>query len=414
MTLEGARRRTSNDRPHGCQKEEAAAPAAHPVARQAADEEGRPGRAHGVHLTPELSGLGLTALGIFLATLSYLGWDGGIVGEQVEARPARRVGAAAYVAPAALFVLGALMVSRSELVDVRPFRTGLIVASLGLLLAARRRARRAVGDALGGGLASSLGATGAMIVGVDDAGRRRAAAHGRVGRRAAAPLRPRRPARGRGRAQCSTSHEARPRRRRRSRHARAAGRRRARLPGRRRRGPAPSHRRSRRREPDRGARAALFDVAAESHGDYELPDRALLRRSPPAAAPARRDRQRIADALVQTLAHFGVDATIVGQIAGPRVTRYELQLAPGTKVSKVAALKDDLSYALATTEIRILAPIPGKQAVGVEVPNLARTSSRSATSSTTCPRPRARSPSGWARTSPAAPSGPTSRACRTS
>ena len=74
---------------------------------------------------------------------------------------------------------------------------------------------------------------------------------------------------------------------------------------------------------------------------------------------------------MQTLAHFGVDATIVGQIAGPRVVRYELQLAPGTKVSKVAALKDDLSYALATTEIRILAPIPGKQAVGVEVPNLA-------------------------------------------
>jgi S-DNA-T family DNA segregation ATPase FtsK/SpoIIIE len=53
------------------------------------------------------------------------------------------------------------------------------------------------------------------------------------------------------------------------------------------------------------------------------------------------------------------------------VTRYELQLAPGTKVGKVAALKDDLAYALATTELRILAPIPGKQAVGVEVPNLA-------------------------------------------
>ena len=61
---------------------------------------------------------------------------------------------------------------------------------------------------------------------------------------------------------------------------------------------------------------------------------------------------------------------MIGQIAGPRVTRYELQLAPGTKVGKVAQLKDDLSYALATTEIRILAPIPGKQAVGVEVPNL--------------------------------------------
>jgi S-DNA-T family DNA segregation ATPase FtsK/SpoIIIE len=73
---------------------------------------------------------------------------------------------------------------------------------------------------------------------------------------------------------------------------------------------------------------------------------------------------------VQTLAHFGVEATVIGQISGPRVTRYELQLAPGTKVAKVAALKDDLSYALATTEIRILAPIPGKQAVGVELPNL--------------------------------------------
>jgi S-DNA-T family DNA segregation ATPase FtsK/SpoIIIE len=60
----------------------------------------------------------------------------------------------------------------------------------------------------------------------------------------------------------------------------------------------------------------------------------------------------------------------VGEISGPRVTRYELKLAPGTKMSKVSALKDDLSYALATTEIRILAPIPGKQAVGVEVPNL--------------------------------------------
>ena len=65
-----------------------------------------------------------------------------------------------------------------------------------------------------------------------------------------------------------------------------------------------------------------------------------------------------------------MEATISGKICGPRVTRYELQLAPGTKVSKVAALKDDLSYALATTEIRILAPSPGKQAVGVEVPNL--------------------------------------------
>src|SRR5205823_3374412 len=96
----------------------------------------------------------------------------------------------------------------------------------------------------------------------------------------------------------------------------------------------------------------------------------VLRRSPEATPASAEAGARIAEALVQTLAHFGVEAKISGQISGPRVTRYELQLAPGTKVAKVAALKDDLSYALATTEIRILAPIPGKQAVGVEVPNL--------------------------------------------
>ena len=56
-------------------------------------------------------------------------------------------------------------------------------------------------------------------------------------------------------------------------------------------------------------------------------------------------------------------------VAGPHITRYELRLAPGVKMAKVAQLKDDLAYALAATDIRILAPIPGKQAVGIEVPN---------------------------------------------
>jgi S-DNA-T family DNA segregation ATPase FtsK/SpoIIIE len=67
-----------------------------------------------------------------------------------------------------------------------------------------------------------------------------------------------------------------------------------------------------------------------------------------------------------------VQAKIVGTVTGPHITRYELRLAPGIKVSKVAQLKDDLAYALAATEIRILAPIPGKTAVGVEVPNMRR------------------------------------------
>jgi DNA segregation ATPase FtsK/SpoIIIE, S-DNA-T family len=114
----------------------------------------------------------------------------------------------------------------------------------------------------------------------------------------------------------------------------------------------------------------LFDALPAEHAEYKLPDRDVLRVSPSKEGPSDETAARVADLLVQTLSHFGVAANVIGQISGPRVTRYELQLAPGTKVAKVAALKDDLSYALATTEIRILAPIPGKQAVGVEVPNL--------------------------------------------
>src|SRR6185503_314442 len=113
----------------------------------------------------------------------------------------------------------------------------------------------------------------------------------------------------------------------------------------------------------------LFPTLARV-GEYQLPERTLLKKSKPGAGPNGEASQRVAEALVTCLAHFGVEATVIGMISGPRITRYELQLAPGTKVGKVANLKDDLSYALATTEIRILAPIPGKSAVGVEVPNL--------------------------------------------
>ena len=74
--------------------------------------------------------------------------------------------------------------------------------------------------------------------------------------------------------------------------------------------------------------------------------------------------------LEEALGHFGIEATVTDTVGGPRVTRYELQLAPGTKVGRITALRDDLAYALAAREeLRIIAPIPGKQAVGVEVPN---------------------------------------------
>jgi len=102
---------------------------------------------------------------------------------------------------------------------------------------------------------------------------------------------------------------------------------------------------------------------------YRLPQPSILKRSAATRGSAQ-DHDRIARQLVEALANFGVEARVIGMVNGPRVTRYELQLAPGIKVSRVSQLRDDLAYALATTEIRILAPIPGKQAVGVEVPNL--------------------------------------------
>ncbi|HEX3873133.1 MAG TPA: DNA translocase FtsK [Solirubrobacteraceae bacterium] len=106
---------------------------------------------------------------------------------------------------------------------------------------------------------------------------------------------------------------------------------------------------------------------------WRLPKPSVLTRS--TAEQSRPDtagQEKVAAALIEALGHFGVAATVVGTVAGPHITRYELRLAPGIKVAKVAQLKDDLAYALAATDIRILAPIPGKQAVGVEVPNARR------------------------------------------
>jgi len=102
------------------------------------------------------------------------------------------------------------------------------------------------------------------------------------------------------------------------------------------------------------------------------PANALERGKGADKAPDPRDQDAVGRKLVETLGHFGVEAKIVGIVSGPHVSRYELRLAPGTKVKKVTELANDLAYALASTEIRILAPIPGKQAVGVEVPNTRR------------------------------------------
>jgi DNA segregation ATPase FtsK/SpoIIIE, S-DNA-T family len=107
---------------------------------------------------------------------------------------------------------------------------------------------------------------------------------------------------------------------------------------------------------------------------WQLPDgsKVLSRSTAEQVRPDTAGQERTATSLVEALGHFGVQAKVIGTVAGPHITRYELRLAPGTKVGKVAQLKDDLAYALAATDIRILAPIPGKQAVGVEVPNARR------------------------------------------
>jgi S-DNA-T family DNA segregation ATPase FtsK/SpoIIIE len=108
--------------------------------------------------------------------------------------------------------------------------------------------------------------------------------------------------------------------------------------------------------------------------EWRLPQatQVLSRSSAEQSRPDTAGQERTAVSLVEALGHFGVQAKVIGTVAGPHITRYELRLAPGTKVAKVTQLKDDLAYALAATDIRILAPIPGKQAVGVEVPNARR------------------------------------------
>jgi S-DNA-T family DNA segregation ATPase FtsK/SpoIIIE len=107
--------------------------------------------------------------------------------------------------------------------------------------------------------------------------------------------------------------------------------------------------------------------------DWRVPSaRPLTRSTGEESRPDTAGQEQVARTLLETLGHFGIDAKVIGRVTGPHITRYEIRLAPGIKVSKIAQLKDDLAYALAATDIRILAPIPGKQAVGVEVPNARR------------------------------------------
>ncbi|MCX7686822.1 MAG: DNA translocase FtsK [Fimbriimonadales bacterium] len=106
-----------------------------------------------------------------------------------------------------------------------------------------------------------------------------------------------------------------------------------------------------------------------SEGNYTLPPLSLLKEPP---APPRRSQSEIKEKIAileRTLEEFGIGANVVEVAHGPTVTRYEIQLDPGIKVSKVVNLADNLAMALAAIAVRVEAPIPGKSAIGVEVPN---------------------------------------------
>jgi S-DNA-T family DNA segregation ATPase FtsK/SpoIIIE len=112
-------------------------------------------------------------------------------------------------------------------------------------------------------------------------------------------------------------------------------------------------------------------VRPSGNGPYELPPLELLRTSPPSAS-SERDEEHQKAALERTFHTFGVPAHVVAAHRGPTVTLYEVEVEAGTKVNKVLSLADDIAYALATPDVRIIAPIPGRSAIGVEVPNKVR------------------------------------------
>jgi S-DNA-T family DNA segregation ATPase FtsK/SpoIIIE len=375
----------------------------------------------------DLIGLALVALAVFLAVVIYLRWDGGRAGDWVVDGLELVFGAVNYAVPAAVMGAGALLIMRPVLPTVRPFRAGALClfAALCLALAAGtlglgpggerpgfwdeqwvRPRGGMLGEALFWGTSSAVGTvgahtiavflllagvlllTGASVAGVLKATHDSVAGTTREVRTAVQQRRRREPTE----ELAALEHD--------SEKSFWSGPERfpdlydAQEPA-----PAREPEPDPEPEPEEEPRLAedpetdepgvtrasadpseltpqgRYRPSVTDSPDFEwtLPRPEFLKRSSAdAARPDTAGQEKTSAQLVEALGHFGVEARVIGMVAGPHITRYELRLAPGTKVGKVAQLKDDLAYALAASDIRILAPIPGKQAVGVEVPNARR------------------------------------------